>query len=132
MFPFEKDPAGDRLWELGLDFTVSPGKTDFQGAEAHRVLKARERFKIFGVLIEGTVAADMGDIVYAGYERVGVIACAMVSTLTQRSMAIARLDVAAAVHGTPLTIDGRTVNGPAIAHTLPFDDPKKSKRNAVG
>jgi aminomethyltransferase len=132
MYPFEKDPPGDSLWELGLDFTVSPGKTDFQGADAHRLLKGRERFKIFGVLIEGTVAADMGDAVYAGYERVGVITCAMVSTLTQRSMAIARLDVAAAVHGTPLTIAGKTVKGPAIAHTLPFDDPKKTKRNAVG
>jgi aminomethyltransferase len=26
MYPFEKDPPGDTLWELGLDFTVSPGK----------------------------------------------------------------------------------------------------------
>ncbi len=132
MYPFEKDPAGDSLWELGLDFTVSPGKTDFQGADAHRLLKGRERFKIFGILIDGTVPADMGDAVYAGDERVGVITCAMVSTLTHRSMAIARLEVSAAIHGTPLTIAGRTLKAPAIAHTLPFDDPKKTKRNAVG
>jgi aminomethyltransferase len=133
MYPFENgDPAGDSLWELGLDFTVSPGKTDFQGADAHRLLKGRERFKIFGILLEGGVAADMGDAVHSGDRRVGVITCAMVSTLTGRSMAIARLDVAVAVHGTPLTIAGKTVNGPAIAHALPFDDVKKTKRNAVG
>ena len=132
MYPFDKDPAGDSLWELGLDFTVSPGKTDFHGADAHRLLKGRERFKIFGILIEGTVPADMGDAVYAGDKRVGVITCAMVSTLTHRSMAIARLDVSVAVHGTPLTIAGKTVKGPAIAHTLPFDDPNKTKRTAVG
>jgi len=132
MYPFESDPPGDSLWELGLDFTVSPGKTDFNGADAHRQLKGKERFKIFGVLLDGTLAADMGDVVYAGDRRVGVITCAMVSTLTGKSMAIARLDVSVAVHGTPLTILGKTVKGPAIAHTLPFDDPKKTKRNAAG
>jgi len=132
MYPFEHDPPGDSLWELGLDFTVSPGKTDFNGADAHRQLKGKERFKIFGLALDGTLPADMGDAVYAGDRRVGVITCAMVSTLTGKSMAIARLDVSVAVHGTPLTIAGKTVKGPATAHTLPFDDPKKTKRNAVG
>ncbi len=132
MYPFEHDPPGDSLWELGLDFTVSPGKTDFRGADAHARLKGRERFKIFGVAIEGSVAADMGDAVYAGDEKVGVITCAMVSTLTGKSMAIARLEVSAAVHGTRLEIAGRKVRGPAMAHTLPFDDVTKSKRTAVG
>jgi aminomethyltransferase len=56
----------------------------------------------------------------------------MYSTLTNRSMAIARMDVDQAVQGTKLEIRGATVNGPAIAHTLPFDDPRKTKRNAVG
>jgi aminomethyltransferase len=132
MYPFEQDPPGDSLWELGLDFTVSPGKTDFQGGAAHARLKGRERFRIFGVLLESTSAADMGDAVYAGDEKVGVITCAMVSTLTGKSMAIARLDTSVAVHGTKLRIAGRTLNVPAVAHTLPFDDVKKTKRNAVG
>ena len=132
MYPFERELPGDSLWELGLDFTVSPGKTDFQGAAAHAQLKGKERFRIFGVLIEGTQPADMGDAVYAGARKVGVITCAMVSTLTGKSMAIARLAVSAAIHGTPLRIAGKNVNGPATAHTLPFDDVTKSKRTAVG
>jgi aminomethyltransferase len=132
MYPFEHDPPGDSLWELGLDFTVSPGKTDFRGGDAHARLKGKERFKIFGILVDGTVAADMGDAVYAGEERVGVITCAMVSTLTGKSMAIARLDVTAARHGTRLEIRGQHVKGPATAHTLPFDDAEKKKRTAVG
>ena len=132
MYPFDHDPAGDSLWELGLDFTVSPGKTDFHGAQAHQLLKGKERFKIFGLAIEGKQPADMGDAVYSGDKKVGVITCAMVSTLTGKSMAIARLDVAVAVQGTPLTIRGKTVQGPAIAHTLPFDDVGKKKRTAVG
>jgi aminomethyltransferase len=56
----------------------------------------------------------------------------MVSTLTDKSMAIARLDVPAAVHGTRLTIRGKNVKGAATAHTLPFDDVEKKKRTAVG
>jgi aminomethyltransferase len=132
MYPFEHDPPGDSLWELGLDFTVSPGKNDFYGADAHLRLKGKERFKIFGLLLDGKVAADMGDAVYASGKKVGVVTCAMVSTLNAKSMAIARLEVSAAVHGTKLEIRGKRVNGPATAHTLPFDDPQKKKRTAVG
>ena len=120
------------MWELGLDFTVSPGKNDFRGAAAHERLKGKERFKIFGVLVDGTAPADMGDPIYAGDKHVGVVTCAMVSTLTGKSMALARLAVPVAVHGTKLQIRGKHVKGPAMAHTLPFDDPSKSKRMAVG
>jgi aminomethyltransferase len=132
MYPFDKDPPGDSLWELGLDFTVSPGKNDFNGADAHSRLKGKERFKIFGLLVDGKVAADMGDPVYSGNKKVGVVTCAMVSSLTGKSMAIARLDVPVAVHGTRLEIRGKNVKGPATAHTLPFDDVDKKKRTAVG
>jgi aminomethyltransferase len=132
MYPFEKDPPGDTLWELGLDFTVSPGKTDFRGADQHYRLKGKERFRIFGLLVQGSVPADMGDPVYAGDKKVGVVTCGMYSTLTKKSMALARLDIPAAVHGTRLEIRGKNVKGPASAHTLPFDDPEKKKRMAVG
>jgi aminomethyltransferase len=132
MYPFEHDPPGDSLWELGLDFTVSPGKNDFRGADAHVRLKGKERFKIFGLAVDGKSAADMGDAVYSGDKKVGVITCAMVSTLTGKSMAIARLDVPVAVHGTRLEVRGKNVKGPATAHALPFDDVEKKKRTAVG
>jgi len=65
-------------------------------------------------------------------KKVGIITCPMVSTLTGKSMAIARLDVLVAVHGTALTVEGSLGAVPAIAHTLPFDDPKKAKRTVVG
>lgn len=132
MYPFADEPAGDTLWELGLDFTVSPGKQGFRGAEEHYRLKGRERFKIFGVLLEGSVAAAPGDPLFADDKQVGVITCPMVSTLTGKSMAIARLDVPYAVHGRKLSVDGKAGSIPAIAHTLPFDDPSKSKRMVVG
>src|SRR6266478_3237561 len=131
--------TGERGYEIfckgedaGLDFTVSPGKNDFNGADAHFRSKGKERFKIFGLLVDGKAPADMGDPVYSGDKKVGVVTCAMVSTLTGKSMAIARLDVPAAVHGTPLQIRGKNVKGPATAHALPFDDVDKKKRTAAG
>lgn len=132
MYPFDDEPAGDTLWELGLDFTVSPGKTGFRGAEEHYRLKGRERFKIFGVLLEGDKAAEGSEELWANGRKVGVITCGMYSTLTKRSMAIARMDVDCAVQGTKLEVRGKNVSGPAIAHTMPFDDPQKTKRTAVG
>jgi len=132
MYPFEKDAPGDTLWELGLDFTVSPGKTDFRGADQHWRLKGKERFRIFGLLVDGQLPADMGDAVYAAGKKVGVVTCGMYSTLTKKSMALARLDAPVAVHGTRLEIRGKKVKGAAMAHTLPFDDPEKKKRSAVG
>jgi len=132
LYPFEHDPPGDSLWELGLDFTVSPGKNDFQGADAHYRLKSKERFKIFGLLIDSDKAADMGDAVYAGDKAIGVVTCAMVSTLTKKSMAIVRLQPPFAVAGTRLELRGKQLQAAATAHRLPFDDPEKSKRTAVG
>ncbi len=132
MYPFDQGPPGDSLWELGLDFTVSPGKTDFRGADAHYRQKGKERVRIFGALIESASPADNGDEIYAGGKKVGVVTCSMVSPLTKKSMAIARLDPAAAVQGTALEIRGRKLKARAIAHALPFDDPDKKKRTAVG
>lgn len=128
MYPFEGEPAGDTLWELGLDFTVSPGKSGFRGAAAHYALKGRERFRIYGVLLDGDAAAPGGAEILEDGRKVGVVTCGMVSTLTGRSMAIARLALDAARQGTRLMVGGV----PAVAHALPFDDPGKKKRTAVG
>ena len=130
MYPMEGEPIGDSLWELGLDFTVSPGKTEFRGATEHFRLQGQERFKIFGVLLDGHQAAQGGDSLWHEGRQVGVITCAMYSRLSERSMAIARLDPAYAVHGQAMTLRGAALQCAATAHTLPFDDPQKTKRTA--
>lgn len=133
-FPYEMPDSvdGDSLWELGLDFTVSPGKTGFRGADRHYALKGRERIRIFGLLVDSPAATQPGDSLWAGGRRVGVVTYGMVSTLTGRSMAIVRLEPGLAVQGTPLEVHGVGGVVPAIAHTLPFDDPMKTKRTVVG
>ena len=59
-YPFDDETCGDTLWELGLEFTVSPGKTGFIGAENHYASEGKERFKIFGVKLDGKKPADEG------------------------------------------------------------------------
>jgi aminomethyltransferase len=131
MYPFANEKAGDTLWELGLDFTVSPGKTEFCGAGEHLRLQGKERFKIFGVLVDSTEAANGGDALWNDGKQVGVVTCGMYSRLTGRSMAIARLDVDYARPGAPLEARG-SIKARASAAELPFDDPEKKKRTAIG
>jgi aminomethyltransferase len=131
-FPFADGSVGDSLWELGLDFTVSPGKTGFRGADAHYRLKGKERFRIYGVELADDKAPDTGDKLMLGEREVGVVTLGMVSKLTGRSLGIARLDLAAAAPGTALTLVGAQGTVAATAQPLPFDDPKKTKRTAVG
>lgn len=131
-YPFANEKAGDTLWELGLDFTVSPGKQGFRGAEEHYRLKGRERFRIYGIEITGTdQPAAAGDTLWNGDAQVGIITGGMHSHLTSRNLAIARLDVAAAVPGTPLRVSG-SLEATATAQPMPFDDPDKKKRTAKG
>lgn len=128
-YPFPDQPAGDTLWELGLDFTVSKDKTEFRGAGEHFRLKGKERFKIFGVLIDSEEAAQAGDTLWADGKQVGIVTEGMYSRLSERSVALARLDVPYAEHGAKLEVRG-SLQATATSHSLPFDDPEKRKRVA--
>lgn len=132
MYPFEDEAAGDTLWELGLDFTVSPGKTGFCGAEEHYRLKGKERFKIYGVKLEGTEPAPEGALLLKDGEEVGVVTIGMYSELNGHNVGIARMSVDCAVKGTALTVKIGETDVPAIAHPMPFYDVDKKRRTAKG
>ena len=134
-FPFDDEPCGDTLWELGLDFTVSPGKTGFIGAENHYAMQGKERFKIFGVKLSGDAMDQMemfARVLQDGKD-VGVITYGLSSELNGYSVAIARLDPSVTVAGTALTV--RQPDGTELAATaeeMPFYDKDKSIRTAKG
>lgn len=133
MYPFADEACGDTLWELGLDFTVSPGKTGFRGAEEHYRLKGRERFKIWGLKLEGDKAPGNGAPVFKDGVQVGLVTQAMHSPLNGWTVAIARLPVDCANTGTALTV--HCAEHGAIAATtspMPFFDPEKKRRTAKG
>ena len=132
MYPFADQGPGDTLWELGLNFTVSPGKTGFRGAEEHYRLKGRERFKIWGLKLDGTTPADNGAPVLQGGKQVGVVTQGMYSPLNQHNIAIARLPVDCATTGTKLTVQSGGAEIAATTHPMPFFDPDKKRRTAKG
>lgn len=132
-YPFDDETCGDTLWELGLDFTVSPGKTGFIGAENHYAAQGKERFKIYGVKLEGTTPADEGADLLQDGKKVGVVTFGMYSELNGHNVGIARMPVAAATPGTSLTV--RNGDGTEIAATaseMPFYDQDKAIRTAKG
>ncbi len=133
-FPFDDEPCGDTLWELGLDFTVSPDKEGFIGAENHYASKGKERFKIFGVKLSDSMKQmEMFARVHADGKDVGVITYGLSSELNNYSVAIARLSPEAAKAGTKLTVvqpDGTELA--ATAEEMPFYDQDKSIRTAKG
>ena len=134
-FPFEDGtPAGDSLWELGLDFVVSPDKEGFIGAENHYAMKGKERFKIYGVKLSDSMdQMEMFARVHAGGKDVGVITYGLSSELNNYSVAIARLHPSVAKAGTKLTVvqpDGTKLD--ATAEEMPFYDKDKSIRTAKG
>ncbi len=132
MYPFENEGPGDTLWELGLDFTVSPGKTGFRGAEEHYRLKGKERFKIYGLMCEGTTQIADGSPLFKDGKQVGVATVGLNSKLHGYNVAIARMPVDCARDGVEMVVktDGKDVK--CKAQSLPFDDPDKKKRTAKG
>ena len=134
-FPFENETCGDTIWELGLEFTVSPGNEGFIGAENHYASKGKERFKIFGVQTAGgdMTQMEMFARVMQGDKDVGVITYGLSSELNGYSVAIARLDPSVAKAGTKLTVvqpDGSKIE--ATAEEMPFYDKEKKIRAAKG
>jgi aminomethyltransferase len=133
MYPFADEGPGDTLWELGLDFTVSPGKTGFRGAEEHYRLKGRERFKIWGLKLEGTNVPGNGAPVMRDGKPVGIVTQAMHSPLNHHTIAIARLPVDCANNDTHLVVNCGTHGAiKAVSHAMPFFDVKKERRTAKG
>ncbi|WP_264211517.1 aminomethyltransferase family protein [Leisingera thetidis] len=132
MYPFENEKCGDTLWELGLDFTVSPGKTGFRGAEEHYRLKGKERFKIYGVKLDGTEPAEEGAPLLKDGKQVGVVTIGMYSPLNEHNVGIARMPVDCAEPGVQLTVKNSTGEIPCVAAEMPFHDPDKKRRTAKG
>ena len=132
-YPFDDEPCGDTLWELGLEFTVSPGKVGFRGAENHYAAQGKERFKIYGVLLDGTVPADEGAALLQDGTQVGHVTYGMYSSVNGHNVGIARMPVACAKPGTKLTVqngDGTEIS--CVAAEMPFYDKEKKIRAAKG
>ena len=132
MYPFDNEICGDTLWELGLDFTVSEGKTGFRGAEEHYRLKGKERFKIYGLKLEGNEPAEEGAPLLQDGKPVGVATIGMYSSLNKHNVAIARMPVDCAKPGTKLQVQNSSGLIACEAAPMPFYDVDKERRTVKG
>ncbi|MEO9649259.1 MAG: aminomethyltransferase family protein [Roseobacter sp.] len=132
-YPFDDEPCGDTIWELGLEFTVSPGKTGFIGAENHYASEGKERFKIYGVRLEGTTPADEGADLLKDGEKVGVVTFGMYSQINGHNVGIARMPKDCATPGVNLTVrNGDGTEIACLSEEMPFYDKDKKIRAAKG
>lgn len=131
-YPFEDEGPGDTLWELGLDFTVSEGKTGFRGAEEHYRLQGKERFKIYGLLVDGQEPAEEGAPLLQNGKQVGVATIGMYSSINKHNVAIARMPVDCAKPGTELQVQNSTGLINCKAAPMPFYDVNKERRMVKG
>lgn len=131
-FPFENDTTGDTLWELGLDFTVSPNHGGFRGAEEHARLKGKERFKIWGLKFDNPEVPEIGSEVFDGETKIGVVTQGLRSDLNGYTVALSRLPVDYAVNGKKVSVKSNGKDLTAQTHSLPFYDVEKKLRVAKG
>ncbi|MGB3387206.1 MAG: glycine cleavage T C-terminal barrel domain-containing protein, partial [Pseudaminobacter sp.] len=119
-------------FEAGIGFTV-PLKTktdDFIGREALIRRKEHPTRKLVGLDIDANVEVGHGDCVHVGRAQIGEVTSAMRSPLLNKSIALARLDVAHAATGTQVEIgklDGHQKRLPATVVPFAHYDPQKTK-----
>ena len=127
-YPYDMNET-NTPWEVGLGFAVSLKKeADFRGKEAVLASRGEERIKTFGLIIESDTAVEADAGVYQGDRRVGVVTAPMFSTITDKSYAMAQLEVELAHAGVSLEVREKTRTYSATAAKIPFLDQKKEKR----
>jgi aminomethyltransferase len=119
-------------FEAGIGFTVPlKGKNeDFIGRDALVRRSEHPQRKLVGLEMKGDEAVGHGDCVHIGRAQVGVVTSATRSPILQKTIALARLDVAHGELGTEVEIgklDGHQKRLPARIVRFPHYDPEKTR-----
>jgi aminomethyltransferase len=122
-------------FEAGIGFTVPlKGKNeDFVGRDALTRRSEHPQRKLVGLEMEGDEAVGHGDCVHVGRAQIGVITSATRSPILQKTIALARLDVAHSEIGTQVEVgklDGQQKRLPARIVRFPHYDPEKTRVRA--
>jgi len=108
-----------------------PGENRFSRRRPALPAQGQGALQIFGLLVDGSVAADMADPVYAATRRSASVTCGCIRRWREVDG-----DRQAGCAGRRARDKNsrsavRNLKAAATAHTLPFDDPEKKKRMAV-
>jgi aminomethyltransferase len=122
-------------FEAGIGFTV-PLKSkneDFVGRDALVGREAHPQRKLVGLEMEGDETVGHGDCVHVGRAQIGVVTSATRSPILQKTIALARVDVAHSEIGTQVEVgklDGHQKRLPARIVRFPHYDPDKTRVRA--
>ena len=119
--------------EAGLGFAVDLKKDDFVGREALERNAQAPRRVLKGLVLDQDDVPAHGAHVYQGERPVGVVTSATRSPSLERAIAMARIAVEVADHGTRLQIgqmDGHMKRLDCTVGGVPFIDPKREKARA--
>ena len=119
-------------FEAGIGFTVplKGKKEDFIGREALLRRSEHPQRKLVGLEMDGDEAVGHSDCVHIGRAQVGVVTSATRSPILQKTIALARLDVAHCELGTEVEVgklDGHQKRLPARIVRFPHYDPDKTR-----
>jgi aminomethyltransferase len=118
-------------FEAGIGFAVSAQKTDnYIGRAALERRRANPLRKFVGLEFAGNESIHHGDCVYLGRAQVGHVTSATRSPVLGKTIAFARIDVAAAQDGGIVEVgklDGQQKRLPAKIVRIPHFDPEKKR-----
>ncbi|MGI9373506.1 MAG: DUF1989 domain-containing protein, partial [Hyphomicrobiales bacterium] len=122
-------------FEAGIGFTVAlkTNNEDFVGRKALERRKEHPQRKLVGLDLGAREVAAHGDCIHIGRAQIGEVTSGMYSPILQKSIAIARVDVAHAEPGTEVEVgklDGHQKRIPAVIVPLSHYDPQKSRVRA--
>ena len=128
---YEFDDQTDPF-EAGIGFTVplKSKEDDFIGKAALVSRKANPQRRLVGLELAGDEVAAHGDGVFVGRHRVGVVTSGTRSPMTGKSIALCRMAVEHAAHGTAVEVgklDGMQKRLEATVVPFPFYDPEKTR-----
>jgi aminomethyltransferase len=118
-------------FEAGVGFAVDlKTDDDFVGREALEERNAHPQRVLVGLELEGNETAGHSDELYVGRQRVGVVTSGTRSPILKKNIALARVAIQYAEHGTALEVgklDGLQKRIPATVVRFPFYDPDKTR-----
>lgn len=116
-------------YEVGLGFTISPGKTGYRGADALLASKGMEKIRNVCLVVDHPEMLDGGETIKRDDREIGTVNSPCFSHRLSKSLALGHVE-ASIPDGSRVQIAGDGINTLAEIVPAPVYDPAKSKTHS--